>query len=184
MDGIQTVIFGRMYRLGQFERISFDFSSLAGEVFSYYNNKKGRVVFIGSKTEDLAGFLKIVKERYPGLSIVYERDGYFDTNVEPKIRREVLLTEPDLVVIGMGTKRQDSLALDLWRESNKKLQIFTCGGFFHQTAMSDGEYFPLLVDKFNLRFLYRIFREKGTLFKLVPDIFFPIFYMYKLYSKK
>jgi len=184
MDGIQTVIFGRMFQLGRFERISFDFSSLASEVFKHHNQKNGKVVFIGSKTEDLASFLKVVLKRYPRLHVVYKSDGYFDSKHESKIIRDVLSAEPDLIVLGMGTKRQDSLALDLWEESNKELQIFTCGGFFHQTAMSNGDYFPQIINRLNIRFLYRIFKEKGTISKLFPDILYPLFFMYKLYRQK
>mgnify|MGYP000060826451 CR=1 FL=1 len=39
---------------------------------------------------------------------------------------------------------------------------FTCGGFVHQTAMNRMHYYPNWVDKMNLRFVYRMYKEKHT----------------------
>ena len=39
---------------------------------------------------------------------------------------------------------------------------FTCGGFIHQTAKDEIDYYPGWVDRMNLRFLYRMYKEKHT----------------------
>ena len=39
---------------------------------------------------------------------------------------------------------------------------FTCGGFIHQTANNEIEYYPLWIDRMNLRFVYRMYKEKHT----------------------
>ena len=36
---------------------------------------------------------------------------------------------------------------------------FTCGGFIHQTANNEIEYYPLWIDRMNLRFVYRMYKE-------------------------
>ena len=39
---------------------------------------------------------------------------------------------------------------------------FTCGGFIHQTSKNEIDYYPAWIDKINLRFIYRMYKEKHT----------------------
>ena len=39
---------------------------------------------------------------------------------------------------------------------------FTCGGFIHQTANDEIDYYPAWINRMNLRFLYRMIKEKHT----------------------
>ena len=39
---------------------------------------------------------------------------------------------------------------------------FTCGGFIHQTSQNEIDYYPAWVDKTNLRFVYRMWKEPHT----------------------
>ena len=39
---------------------------------------------------------------------------------------------------------------------------FTCGGFIHQTSKNEIDYYPAWVDKTNLRFVYRMWKEPHT----------------------
>ncbi len=52
---------------------------------------------------------------------------------------------------------------------------FTCGGFVHQTAMNRMHYYPNWVDKMNLRFVYRMYKEKHTRTRYLQAAFlFPV----------
>ena len=52
---------------------------------------------------------------------------------------------------------------------------FTCGGFVHQTAMNRMHYYPDWVDKMNLRFVYRMYKEKHTRTRYLQAAFlFPV----------
>lgn len=39
---------------------------------------------------------------------------------------------------------------------------FTCGEFIHQLAMNKINYYPAWINKYNLRFLYRMYKEPHT----------------------
>ena len=49
---------------------------------------------------------------------------------------------------------------------------FTCGGFIHQTANNEIEYYPLWIDRMNLRFVYRMYKEKHTRKRYVQVTFY------------
>jgi N-acetylglucosaminyldiphosphoundecaprenol N-acetyl-beta-D-mannosaminyltransferase len=57
----------------------------------------------------------------------------------------------------MGTPLQEEFLLEVHLKSETIIG-FTCGGFIHQTAKGIN-YYPKWINKFNLRWLFRIFDE-------------------------
>ena len=52
---------------------------------------------------------------------------------------------------------------------------FTCGGFIHQTSRNEIDYYPTWVDKTNLRFVYRMWKEPHTRKRYVTaGLLFPV----------
>ena len=82
----------------------------------------------------------------------------------------------------MGTRYQDKFALDIWNQ-HKETSIYTCGGLIHQVSINPKNY-PRLINKFNLRVFYRLFKEKGILKKIFPNIFYPFVIIPLLKLKK
>jgi len=68
----------------------------------------------------------------------------------------------------MGAVKQEEVANALV-DFGFKGRIYTCGGFIHQTAMSGGKYYPWLVNKLQLRFAYRMFKEPTTVRRYLLD---------------
>lgn len=170
IDGIALKIFlERVYKNTKIERLSFDFSSeVANLVFGNGASKRQRGFILGSDEHSNNEFQKKISDLFPGLTLD-GRSGYFTTDEEQTaFLQSIANSQHDFVVIGMGAVKQEEAAIEL-AEMGFKGCIYTCGGFIHQTAMGDGEYYPAWVDKCNLRFAYRMFKEPATIRRYLID---------------
>lgn len=159
VDGILLVYLFRMFGV-RVARTSFDFTSIANSYFELCCIKEYKIFFVGTEQKHLDGFLVKIKSEYPNLKIVGSRNGYFDDEVDyESALKNILVSNPETILVGMGSPYQEKLASDLcdlgWEGA-----AYTCGGFMHQTASAEElEYYPEWMDKLNLRWLYRIYDE-------------------------
>jgi UDP-N-acetyl-D-mannosaminuronic acid transferase (WecB/TagA/CpsF family) len=177
IDGIfLTFLFKKVFNYKNI-RLSFDNTSIGFEIFSQMNSKRLSLIVIGSDENSLNHFNIYIREKYPNIQIAYSRNGFFNkVNEYNEVIEKICNLKPDVVLIGMGTSLQDSLALRIY-EKYTTCRVFTCGGFISQTSMVKGDYFPQLVNDLNLRFLYRIYKEKNILPKILPEVLFVPFYV-------
>ena len=61
----------------------------------------------------------------------------------------------------MGALMQEKFLLKV-KDAGYQGIGFTCGGFIHQTSKNEIDYYPAWVDKTNLCFLYRMWKEPHT----------------------
>ena len=184
LDGfLMTNLINTLFKK-KFVRLSFDFTSLAKILFSKLNLNKSRIAVVGSKEEDIVFFKKYIRTHYPGINVIYSRNGYFsDTTHKNKCINQIISLEPDFILLGMGTEYQDLFALNIFSKYSH-CQIFTCGGFIHQTRINQGKYYPNFIDKFNLRWFYRLLNEKNIINKIFPSIIYCFIYLFILRFKK
>lgn len=143
-------------------RRSFDMTSLAPELLSYAETHNKSVYIVASRQEQVKKAVGIFKERYPKLSVAGYRNGYFVSEKEQEEEaRHIVDVNPDFLIVGMGALMQERFLLKV-KDAGYRGIGFTCGGFIHQTANNEIDYYPAWVDRMNLRFLYRMFKEKHT----------------------
>ena len=143
-------------------RRSFDMTSLAPELLSYAEANNSSVYIVASRQEQVEKAVGIFKERYPKLLVVGYRNGYFASEKEQdEEARHIVGVNPDFLIVGMGTLMQERFLLKV-KDFGYRGIGFTCGGFIHQTAKDEIDYYPAWVDRMNLRFLYRMYKEKHT----------------------
>ena len=146
------------------ERVSFDDTSLAPIVFKYAEEEKKKIYIIGAKRNIAEIASKYIIERYPNIIISKCRNGYFkDENEKNSALKEAV--KSDIVITGMGTPYQEQFLLELknlgWQGTG-----FTCGGYLDQLVEANGNnYYPNFINKFNLRWIYRIYKEPSRLWK-------------------
>ena len=169
IDGIALKMFlALVYRDSRIQRLSFDFTSVAGLVFDRAVERSERGFILGSDQSSNGKFLAAISEMYPGIS-VDGRSGYFsDKNELSTFLGNLARSDYAFVIIGMGAVKQEEVANELV-ELGFGGRVYTCGGFIHQTAMGGGEYYPPWIDKFNLRFAYRMFNEPSTIRRYLVD---------------
>ena len=147
------------------QRRSFDMTSLAPLLFDYAQDNGKSIAIVASKQESIEQAVKILIAKYPKLSILYFRNGYFNTNEEKMATvHKIVLLEPDFLIVGMGIVKQEDFLLKV-KDAGYLGVGFTCGGFIHQIAKDKAEYYPEWIDKHGLRFIYRMYKEPHTRYR-------------------
>lgn len=155
-------------------RRSFDMTSMAPELFAYAAEHGQTVYIVASKQEQVEKAVEIFRERNPKVRFAGYRNGYFASEEEmDKEARHISQLNPDFLIVGMGALMQERFLLKVKRAGYEGIG-FTCGGFIHQTSKNEIDYYPDWVDKTNLRFVYRMWKEPHTRKRyLMAGLLFP-----------
>lgn len=158
----------------QVTRRSFDMTSMAPELFAYAAEHGKTVYIVASKQEQVEEAVEIFRERYPKVKFAGYRNGYFASEEEmAQEARQVTELNPDFLIVGMGALMQEKFLLKVKGAGYQGIG-FTCGGFIHQTSKNEIDYYPAWVDKTNLRFVYRMWKEPHTRKRyLMAGLLFP-----------
>ena len=155
-------------------RRSFDMTSMAPELFAYAEEHGKTIYIVASKQEQVEKAVEIFRERYPKVKFAGYRNGYFASEEEmAQEARQVTELNPDFLIVGMGALMQEKFLLKVKHAGYQGIG-FTCGGFIHQTSKNEIDYYPAWVDKTNLRFAYRMWKEPHTRKRyLMAGLLFP-----------
>lgn len=161
-------------------RRSFDMTSMAPLLFDYAENNGKSIYIVASKQDEVEKAVEIFKERYPKLDIIGYRNGYFSSEEEMDIEaKRIVNINPGFVIAGMGVIMQERFLIKVKKAGFKGIG-FTCGGFIHQTAKNEIEYYPKWVDRINIRFLYRMYKEPHTRKRYIQAaLLFPARFIYE-----
>lgn len=177
-DGYLLVSAIRFFYGIKIERYSFDMTSIAPVLFEFARNNGKTVYIVASKQNQVEKAVKIIKDMYRGITIIGFRNGYFSTEQEQdEEARHITKVNPDFLIVGMGAIMQEKFLLKVKQTGFKGIG-FTCGGFIHQTSKDEIEYYPAWVDKYNVRFLYRMYMEPHTRKRYMrAGLLFPVLFI-------
>lgn len=179
VDGSILIIFIKMFYRFEIKRNSFDMTSFAPRLFEFAILSKKTICLIGSVESEVNQTIHNLQNHYNELNIIGYRNGYFSSDEE--IIHEIdhiIKIDPDFVIVGMGIIKQEDFLVKLQNKGYKGIG-FTCGGFIHQTSLKLIDFYPKWIDSLNIRFIYRIIKEKHTrkrYFKAA--LIFPIVFIY------
>jgi exopolysaccharide biosynthesis WecB/TagA/CpsF family protein len=174
IDGILLVKVLKLFGFKDIKRESFDMTSLAPIVFEDAIKENQSIYFIGTKPKVIDKAIDNIKASYPKLNIVGFRDGYIKNEERNNVFENIKNLSPDIVVCGMGTPLQEQFLVDLQNDGWDGIG-YTCGGFLHQTV-GDIQYYPKWIDKYNLRWVYRMYDEPVLFKRYFGE--YPIFFFY------
>lgn len=159
----------------QVTRRSFDMTSMAPELFAYAAKYGKTIYIVASKQEQVEKAVVIFRERYPKVKFAGYRNGYFASESEMDVEAKYIAKlNPDFLIVGMGALIQEKFLLKV-KNAGYQGVGFTCGGFIHQTSKNEIDYYPAWVDKTNLRFIYRMWKEPHTRKRYVmAGLLFPV----------
>lgn len=175
IDGKLFRFFFNFFNRKNYERVSFDYSSIASEVFCFCQENQLKVGFVGGTVSEISKAVSTFQTQFPKLDIVYYRNGFFNNDIdinESFIDLETL--KVDIIIVGMGTPFQEKYISKLKGNVSKFKVCFTCGGFLTQTSIRPDYYHPL-IKKLGLMWLQRIFLHKHVrhkVFKYYPKFIF------------
>lgn len=122
-----------------------------------YASKNGcRVFFLGAEEGANEKAVENAEEKFPGLNIVGRHDGYFDRTDET-ISDYVLSTQPDIVLVALGMKRQEGWIRDHIDKFDKGV-FMGVGGSFDVLA-GKAKRAPDIWIKLQLEWLYRLIKD-------------------------
>jgi len=125
-------------------------------------NKLGLKLFVLGATEDSnAAACTIINEKYPGIKLVGRMNGYFEQLSE--VREEIKNSRPHVVLIGMGSPRQEEISLALTKVIHPCFFV-GCGGALDVIAGKVKPAPGIFVDN-GLEWLYRLAREPSRIYR-------------------
>ena len=156
-------------------RCSFDTTSLAPELFTYASSNNKTLYIVAGKQEEIDKTVAIFRKHFPKLNITGTRNGYFNNEQEIDSEIKTIISQnPDFMICGMGAVKQEQFLMRLKATGYKGI-AFTCGGFISQTSKCNFRYYPHLFDILDLRFVYRMLKEKHTRKRYLQAFFcFPV----------
>ena len=178
VDGIFLISILKLFlsRVTTFFRQSFDMTSLAPIILGHCSNHQLKVFVAGGKVGEAERFVEIMGERFSGIEWVGLTSGYGN---EEDIIKEILQSNADVALLGLGNIKQESVAGELAR-LNPAGRFFTCGAFISQTARSGAvDYYPAWINRYHLRWAYRFVKEPHVIkrvFKFYPAFLFIFIY--------
>ena len=173
-DGSILVAAIRMVYGVKVTRRSCGMTSIGKQLLEISSQTGKSLYYVASKQEEIETAMKMFKEKFPDANIIGYRNGYFANEDEmDEEARHIAALSPDYLVVGMGAIKQEEFLIRTKRAGYQGIG-FTCGGFIHQTAHNEMDYYPAWIDRLNLRFLYRMCKEPHTRKRyLIAGLVFP-----------
>ena len=165
-DGIGVKIALKMQRINLSHIRGVDFSR---ELIKLASENNYRVAFLGAKEEVInlarANFLK----QYPSLNFVYVRNGYFED--ENQIIKEIKEANPQILLVGLGSPKQEEIISKLKSELNGCVMVGVGGSFDVFSGIVKES--PKIYQKLGLEWLYRTILQPERFKRIFPVL--PIF---------
>jgi N-acetylglucosaminyldiphosphoundecaprenol N-acetyl-beta-D-mannosaminyltransferase len=112
-----------------------------------------------------------MRRAFPNIDYRGWRDGYQD---QAAIRATIMQAAPDVVLCGMGVPHQERFLLALKQAGYKGIMI-SCGGFIDQLVQAEN-YYPDWIDRLELRWAWRIYREPRRLWRRYFIAYWPFIF--------
>jgi len=138
------------------------------------NENKYNVFLLGSheKINKLAS--EKIRQTYPNINIVGRQNGYFDT--KEKIINILRKTKPNVVLLALGSPKQEILAYEL-KDKFPNILFVGCGGAL-DIISGYKKRAPKIFRDYYLEWLYRLLKEPRRIKrqKVLPIFFFKLVY--------
>lgn len=145
---------------------------LPGVEFAERFASRHRVYFVGGEKGVAEAAAKELKKKYEGLTVAGCRDGYFPLSDTERVIKEIAATSPELVLVGMGSPRQE-LFIRALCERMPTVVAVGVGGSLDIYAKKKKRA-PRLMQKMGLEWLYRALCEpkRWKRIRVIPLFFF------------
>lgn len=122
------------------------------------SSERGASVYLLGGRDDVADrTAHVLQERFPGLRIVGTHHGYIDDAFARLVESEIASLRPDIVVVAMGSPRQE-LEIERIRAVHPDGLYLGVGGGF-DVIVGDVSRAPRFALRYNLEWLWRLLRQ-------------------------
>ncbi len=156
-DGISVIKKAKKYGINISARITG--IEISEKLLEICNKHQKSLYLFGSKKEIGTKLLKIIKKKYPNITLLGFTDGY--SNDKDKEFQKIVQLKPDVCLVALGIPHQELLI-------NKHIDKFEKGIFIGVGGSFDvisgaKKRAPKILIKLNLEWLYRIIKEPKRL---------------------
>lgn len=156
-DGIAIVTVAKMHKYKIKERIAG--IDLANRLLEICNNHKYKLALLGAKEEVIVALKAKIENDYPNIKIVKTENGY--TKDKDKFFDDLVRLKPDVCLVALGIPAQEKLIYKHLDKFDKGIFIGVGGSFDVMSGMKKRA--PIIFQKLNLEWLYRITKEPKRL---------------------
>ncbi|HHY37760.1 MAG TPA: WecB/TagA/CpsF family glycosyltransferase [Clostridia bacterium] len=154
-DGIGVILASRILGKPLLERVAG--IDLARRLLEVASQKHWRVFLLGTDAKTVAKAGETLRKELPGISWIGWHHGYFSKEEEEEVSDLIKRARPDLVLVGMGSPRQERWARDYGRSLGACI-VLTVGGSLDVFA-GKARRAPGLVRKMGIEWLYRLLMD-------------------------
>ena len=163
MDGIGVVWAARRKGLSAKGRVTgYD---LVQKIFFKMKDTPKTAYFFGGKPKVAEAAAKKMSKKYPGLKIVGVHDGYFTPAEEIKIILDIKRLSPDLLLVGLGSPKQEKWIYTNMRLMGAKVSIGV-GGCFDVMA-GNVKRAPIVFRKMGLEWFFRLLSQPSRFWRMM-----------------
>lgn len=134
-------------------------------IFDFGKDKDISFYFLGSKSGIAEKAKNKLKEQYEGIKIVGTHDGYFTLEEEEMLVNEINKVKPDLLLVALGSPKQEKFIYKYKDKLNCKIAIGVGGCF--DVISGEVKRAPQFLIKLKLEWLYRGLGDFKRLKRLV-----------------
>ena len=160
-DGASVVIASHILGKPLPERVAG--IDLMQELLKLANEKGYSVYFLGAKKSVVEKMVHVLQLDYRNLNIAGYRDGYFSKKDWKNIGETLMKAKPDIVFVGITSPIKEYL-IDFLMKQNVTGVFMGVGGSF-DVLSGNIKRAPILIQKLNLEWAYRVMQEPRRLFK-------------------
>lgn len=133
------------------------------KVFATAQKKGWSIYLLGTKEKSLVKAVSRIKEKFPRINIVGYHHGYFSKEEEGKVIEDIHAKQPTIVIVGMGTPRQEKfMAENIYRIN---AQAFWAVGALFDVISGELPRAPVWMQSLGLEWLFRLFQEPQRLWR-------------------
>jgi len=133
------------------------------EFFRRCASENLKIGLVGGKAGEAKGFADHFLNRIPNLTFVFLHTGYFESSESKRITEEIEKINPDIVLVGMGSPRQEEHAIE-WNARGKP-RVWWCVGALFEYWSGTRKRAPVWMRRVGLEWLFRLALEPGRLWK-------------------
>ena len=169
-DGIGIVIASKLNKVKLKERVAG--CDLVFSLLKKIKDTDHTVYILGGKESIAKIAKKNMETKYKGLKIVGTHNGYFDSNEEKEIIKEIERLKPSILLVGMSAPKQEKWIYKYKDELSVRLSIGVGGSI--DVMAGSVKRAPVIYQKLCLEWLYRAIKEPSRSKRLLR---IPIFVM-------
>ena len=139
---------------------------LCFQIFESMKDMDGKKAYLLGAAPDVAALAKAkMEEKFKGLDICGVRNGYFSADEEESIVAEINRLRPDVLLVGLGSPRQEKW-IDKYKENLDVNLAIGCGGTIDVMA-GTVKRAPKMFQRLGLEWFYRLISQPSRFFRML-----------------